>query len=340
MALVCACLLATARADVPTGLQENVTFSDYPAQAAVSQIIGRLLSPLSAEYVRRTLALSHRTLAEHSLDISAEHYLLYVPKQPPASGYALLVFIPPWNDARLPAGWAPVLDRLGVIFASAAASGNDANDIERRVPLALIAAVNLMRRYAVDPQRVYVGGFSGGARVALRVALGYPDLIHGALLNAGSDAVDAGPPTPPSAELLERFQESTRIVFVTGADDPVHLQMDAASAASLQRWCVFDYASSVTLGATHEVARTAAFAEALQLLLQHRPPDAAKLTACRAAVNARLDQQLQHVSALISRGERSAAERQLIDVDLHFGGIASARTLQLESDLGWRFTPR
>jgi poly(3-hydroxybutyrate) depolymerase len=52
--------------------------------------------------------------------------------------------------------------------------------------LALIAAQNAMAQYSVDPQQVYIGGFSGGSRVALRLALGYPDVFHGALLNAGS----------------------------------------------------------------------------------------------------------------------------------------------------------
>jgi len=33
---------------------------------------------------------------------------------------------------------------------------------------------NIMQQYPVDPQRVYVAGFSGGSRVALRLVLGYP----------------------------------------------------------------------------------------------------------------------------------------------------------------------
>jgi len=76
---------------------------------------------------------------------------------------------------------------------TAANSGNDAPTIDRREPLALLAAHNTMKQYPVDPQQVYIGGFSGGARVALRLALAYPDVFHGALLNAGSDRYSTHP---------------------------------------------------------------------------------------------------------------------------------------------------
>src|SRR5208282_4778992 len=63
---------------------------------------------------------------------------------------------------------------------------------------ALLAAQNIMHRYTVNPDRVYVAGFSGGSRVAMRLALGYPDLFRGALLNAGSDPIgDALAPIHP-----------------------------------------------------------------------------------------------------------------------------------------------
>ena len=92
--------------------------------------------------------------------------------------------------------------------------------LTRRAPLALLAAYNLMSRYPVDAQKVYVGGFSGGARIALRLALAYPDLFHGALLNAGSDPLGMpGRPHRRSPQLLQQFQESTRLVYVTGEHD-------------------------------------------------------------------------------------------------------------------------
>src|SRR5437879_3459051 len=94
----------------------------------------------------------------------------------------------------------------------AARSGNDASVLARREPLALLAAHNLMQRYPVDPERVYVGGFSGGARVAMRLALGYPDLFRGAILNAGSDPIGGAEIPLPPRDMFMRFQSSKRIV--------------------------------------------------------------------------------------------------------------------------------
>jgi predicted esterase len=322
----------------PTGLQPDVVFSNYPELAAESQIVSRLLTPLAAEYIRRQLEAHHQTVREHSLEVAAEHFALYVPPVAPAQGYALLVFVPPWNEARVPAGWKEALDRLGVIYVSAAGSGNDAGDVERRAPLALIAAGNLLQRYPIDPRRVYVGGFSGGSRVALRVALGYPDLFHGALLNAGSDPIDAGPPTPPDAALLRHFQEDSRLVFVTGADDRLHLQMDEDSVAALRRWCVFDYQVLVTPRTDHQLAAPTAFADALHQLLQKRAPSN-KLDSCRVQLDKHLDSLLQHVGALIDARRDADAEKLLLDTDRHFGGIAVPQTLELQSRLGWDALP-
>src|SRR6202008_275793 len=106
---------------------------------------------------------------------------------------------------------------------------NEANIIDRREPLALLAAHNIMQRFRVDPERIYIGGVSGGSRVALRIALGFPDVFRGAFLNAGSDPIgDAQVPLPPR-EVFSRFQEMTRIVYISGQDDAVNADKDAAS---------------------------------------------------------------------------------------------------------------
>jgi poly(3-hydroxybutyrate) depolymerase len=75
----------------------------------------------------------------------------------------------PWPQAEVPHKWISTLDRHGTIYVSAANSGNDADVLDRRDPLAVLAADNIMRRYHVDSRRVYVGGFSGGSRVALHI---------------------------------------------------------------------------------------------------------------------------------------------------------------------------
>ena len=153
------------------GLQTDVQFDRYSELSHNDALIDRLLSPLAADSVRKKLSASGQRMAEQPVDLKTERFALYVPPRRPPGGYGLLVFVPPWSDARAPPSWTSVLDRYGVIFVSAAQSGNDAKVISRRAPLALIAARNVTARYPVDPERVYIGGFSGGSRVAMRIAV-------------------------------------------------------------------------------------------------------------------------------------------------------------------------
>ncbi len=323
----------------PAGLYTDLTFSDYPSEASGAEIVRRLLTPLAAGQIERTLEASHQALRAASLDLTGEHFTVFVPPHAPDAGYALLVFIPPWPQATLPPGWQEALERYGTIFVSAAGSGNEASDLVRRAPLALVAAANLKRQYAIDAARVYVGGFSGGARVALRLALAYPDVFHGALLNAGSDPIDAGPPSPPPSALLRAFQSGSRIVYVTGQEDHLHLERDADSQESLRRFCQFDYHADITPKVAHEVAGPTAFAGALRELLDRTAVPAAKLEDCNAALGKRVAGELARVAALIAAGHRAQAQEALLALDRRFGGLAAPGSVELENELGWTLPP-
>jgi pimeloyl-ACP methyl ester carboxylesterase len=261
------------------------------------------------------------------VDLAQERFALYVPTQPPPGGYALLVFVPPWNEAKVPPPWIPVLERRGVILVTAARAGNDANVLDRRDPLALLAAANAMSRYRVDPRRVYVGGFSGGSRVALRVALGYPDLFHGVLLDAGSDSIGDQVPLPPS-DLLQRFQAATRIVYLTGGRDAARQEADRESRQSMKTWCITDVDVRAMPGTGHELADAASLERALDSLDRHDPPDEARLASCRARIEKDMASQLGAVDDLLSRGDRDRARRQLEQVDARFGGLAAPGSIE------------
>lgn len=314
-------------------LQQDVRFSEYSELATSTRIVQRLLSPLSAAQIGRSLQSTHQRLAEQPIDLAAETFTVYVPAVKPPGGYGLLVFIAPWPQAHLPRGWDVVLDRYGVIFVTAARSGNEASVLERRAPLALLAAGNVMRRYAVDPERVFAGGFSGGSRVAERLALGYPDLFRGALLNSGSDPIEGNPVAAPARELLQRFQESSRLVYVTGEHDPANLTLDASSIQSMHHWCVYDTEARVIPGAAHEVAPAASLDSALRALLQHSAANAGKTAACRAELQQQVAQELARVARLIAGGKGGEARKQLAQIDRRFGGAAAPRSVELQSEI-------
>jgi hypothetical protein len=316
-----------------TGLQNDVGFSDYSPLSASAELVHRLLSPLNAVEVGKRLAHSAVALRDQPIDLARERFTIYVPSHPPARGYGLLVFVPPWENAMLPRGWAAILDRRGVIFVSAANSGNEANILDRREPLALLAAHNIMQRFHVDPERIYIGGFSGGSRIALRLALGFPDVFRGAFLNAGSDPIGDAQTPLPSPELFSRFQ-MTRIVYVSGQNDAVNVDKDAASEQSLLEWCVFDWYAERSPWTGHEVAGPAVLGRALDMLDKHADPNLARLNDCRLRINQELDKKMDQANDLIAAGNVDGARKLLNKIDTRYGGLAAPRSVDLAARIG------
>ena len=331
IALGFAGLGAAAACAADDGLMKDVTFDDYSAAARSAELARRLFTPLT--YLRIAPHLGEARA--QPLDLANERFVVYVPEgAPPPRGYGLLVFIPPWPEASLPKDWPPVLDRHGVIFVSAANSGNDAGLLDRRIPLALLGYENIRRRYPLDADRLYVGGLSGGSRVALRVALAYPDLFRGALLNAGSDPIgDNGVPLPP-AELFRRFQASTRIVYLTGERDEINVHNDLVSEKSLRAWCAFDLHALTMPRRAHETANAAALERALKELEKPRSTDAEKLATCRADVDRKLAADVAEASSALARGERKRAVAKVNAIDQRYGGLAAKAVADLESRIG------
>jgi hypothetical protein len=317
-----------------TGLQRNVLFTDYSPLSGTVELVHRALSPLANIEIAR--AAKSAALRPQAIDLPEERFSIYVPVQRPSRGYALLVFIPPWQDGRLPPGWAAVLDAHGMIFVSAAKSGNDEKLLDRRIPLALLGAYNIMQRYPIDADRVYIGGFSGGSRAALRTALAYPDLFRGALLNAGSDPIGEGEDLLPPGDLSARFQSSSRLVYLTGSEDNWNIQHDMASRDSMKSWCVFGTVVETMSRAGHEAAVSYSVDRAITALDQRPPVDAAKLSACRARIAKDMAADFQRIADLLDRDKPHDAWRALTKLDIHYGGLAAAEIGRLEERIGAR----
>jgi dienelactone hydrolase len=317
-----------------TGLQRDVIFSEYSPLSESLELAHRALSPLANVELAR--AMKNAVLRPQAVDLKLERFSVYVPAQQPAQGYALLVFIPPWREARVPPGWAAILDEHGMIFVSAAKSGNEENVIDRRIPLALLGAYNIMQRYPINPDRVYIGGFSGGSRVAMRTALAYPDLFRGALLNAGSDPVgDSGALLPPD-DLFAKFQSSSRLVYVTGSDDEWNIHHDMDSRDSMKSWCLFSTVVETMPKVGHEVATPYSTGHALSALDQRSFVDPGKLSACRARVAKDLAADSQRIADLLDRDKPHDAWRSLTKFDIRYAGLATAEIIQFEQRIGSR----
>lgn len=328
-------LLAISACATSSGrVQTDVVFTHYSPLSSPREVMRRAQPPLARHRMERDLEAGHHTLVEQTIDLAHEKFDLFVPSgPPPAAGYGLVVYISPSSGPLQLRDWDGPLDSRHLILVSAQQSGNEAKVLNRRVPLALLAYENVHAQFPLDSRRVYVMGFSGGGRVAEILALAYPDVFHGAVLNAGSDPIDGkdGNYKPP-AELFRAFQ-SSRLVFVTGDQDEDHLHQDDRTRDSLRDNCVLDIESQVALHRAHEALDAFALDHALDALEAKRPVDADELARCNARVAAAITAALGKAEAAIASGDREAARAQLEAIDARFSGLAEPRLVQLADQL-------
>ena len=125
---------------------------------------------------------------KYGLSTNAERYFVHVPSSySDDSTYGLIVFTDSDDTFNeLPPGWASVLDSRKYLFIAAQNAGND-QDQEHRLELAVMGALEMVKRYKIDPNRVYSSGFSGGARMAGLLGFYQSDVFRGTIQNCGAD---------------------------------------------------------------------------------------------------------------------------------------------------------
>ena len=314
-------------------LQHDVVF-DHPSPLASNETaLQRMLSPLLAGVMRAQLAQAHGSARTLAVDLAQERFELFVPTgEAPPGGYGLLVFVPPWESQGLPSAWLPVLDRYHLIAVMAERSGNSQNVLSRRVPLAVSGYENVRLRYRLDPARVYVAGFSGGSRVAMRMAVAFPDVFHGAVLNAGSDPFGTPEVPLPDAALFKQFESGTRLVYVTGTRDERAADSDRRSRASARELCVSNLVDLPVREGGHEPADVRSIEHALRELDAPRV-EMRDAEACRARRDADVAHALAAVRSAIDAGDLRDAARMLAALDAHFGGLAAPTSVDLAGRL-------
>ena len=316
------------------GATEDIVFTQYSPLSRTEEIARRTLPPLTFRRGQELFAAKGKKLREQQIDLAKEKFAVYVPAgAPPKDGYGLLIFIAPWAEATHPKRWRGALNRHGLIFVSAANSGNEESILDRRLPLAVLAYENVRGRYPIDPKRVYVGGLSGGSRAAEIAALAYPDVFRGVLLNAGSDPIGGGQGIYlPPAELFRKFQE-TRIVYVTGEKDEGNLASDHISQRSLHEFCVFNIEILTPRELWHQALDSASLDQALDVLEERPALDSEKLGQCNARLQRDLASKIAEAEAALARGDRDGARGRIKAIDAHYGGLAAPAIFDLDGKL-------
>lgn len=195
-------------------------------------------SPLSSvetyrdRYDRSREAMVQYDPAEGHYDLASESFEVFVPDNySPEKPAGLLVWISPANSGGLGRpGNLKVLAEENLIWIGANNSGNDRWHWYR-TGLALDAANNMQKLYNIDPERIYIAGYSGGGRVASSLALLYPEVFSGGAYFFGCNyfrQVDVpdkpgaywrpGFPRPPKS-VLAPLKKQHRFVLITGEHD-------------------------------------------------------------------------------------------------------------------------
>jgi len=142
-----------------------------------------------------------------------QRFELYVPASYNAERPApLILFISPGQKGTGLAQFRALCDREGVLFASPHQAGNQTPG-PRRVRIVMDTLDEVRRRYRIDPDRTYIGGFSGGGRIAFAIATALPEYFGGIL------PVCAGGELRPESWLRQRVIDRLRIALITGEKD-------------------------------------------------------------------------------------------------------------------------
>ncbi|MDG1707310.1 MAG: prolyl oligopeptidase family serine peptidase [Emcibacteraceae bacterium] len=124
----------------------------------------------------------------------------------------VMIYVSPQNIINVPDSWMSIMDDKNLIWIAARNSGNEIFTTNR-ILYALAAIQHLQDNYAIDTERTYISGFSGGGRVASIAASQYPSIFKGAAYICGANFWNN-----ISNEQLHQLKDN-RFVFITGTQD-------------------------------------------------------------------------------------------------------------------------
>ncbi len=148
-----------------------------------------------------------------SYDSTRQRYQLFVPPTyAAAKSWPLLVFISPGDDPRGWDSWRKICEDGGVIFCAPYGAGDNVAP-GQRVRILLDALDDVRRRYHVDPDQTYLGGFGGGGRLVCAVAFALPELFGGVIV------ADDGSPLNDLEYLHWRVRDRTSVALIAAGKD-------------------------------------------------------------------------------------------------------------------------
>lgn len=161
--------------------------------------------------------LNPKADAEALYRIQDEPFDVHVPETYDGSAaFGLVVHIDAGATGN-PYVYKDVMAPLRLIWVGSQKSQNERH-IVPRYGLAVDAVHNMVKRYRIDPKRIYVCGMSGGGRCASMIAPAYSDVFTGGIYLVGCNP----PQLPDDKKVGKPIRElalAHRYALVTGSDD-------------------------------------------------------------------------------------------------------------------------
>jgi predicted esterase len=130
----------------------------------------------------------------------------------------VVIFVSPTDSGEPPEEWLELLQQKRLSWVAAEGFGNQQPSAQR-VLVAVMGLSLAQRRAALDRKRVYIGGMSGGGRIASMTAPRFPQMFSGGLYIVGANFW-----MPDDAKLMQ-LAAANRYVFITGDKDFNHRDM-------------------------------------------------------------------------------------------------------------------
>lgn len=121
------------------------------------------------------------------------------------------------DSAYLSANYQSSLDNLYCIGASPDHAGNDRHD-PWRIARALDLVASLKDQYNVDQDRIYIGGFSGGALISMLAGMIYPDVFKGVVSTEHVIKRDYWEKIFTWDDMAQMRENNQRWAFIMGVD--------------------------------------------------------------------------------------------------------------------------
>lgn len=202
-------------------------------------------------------------LFEPGEDVNWQYYV--PPNYSPENAPGLLVYISPTQSGAMPKEWRSIMDKHNMIWIGADKSGNRSR-VPRRILLSLLGVELTRRDYVIDESRVYLSGFSGGARVASMAAMDYPQTFRGGLFFCGADLWDLE--SSPNMEIIRE----NRYVLVTGVLDQA-LEPVKRTYRGYRKAGIDNTKLMIIRDMGHSTPRKSDFARAITFLNERPPAD-------------------------------------------------------------------